>query len=195
MHLMDRADSALLIIDLQVEFYPVRRRDVNRAELSQVIDNAAWLARVAAALEIPTIVTEEDPAGNGPTDPRILDGLGANSAVLPKTSFGVAGEERVLAAIEATGRRTIVLAGAETDVCVGHSALGLQALGYRVVLAADATFSPGSAHEYGLQRLSARGVEQLSTKGVYYDWLPRLEETRAFRKQHPELGEPRHFNL
>ena len=195
MHLLDRADSALMIIDLQEEFYPVTRRDVHRATLARVVDNAAWLAGVAGALGVPTIVTEEDPAGNGPTETVILEALGADSSVLSKTSFGVAGEPGVLEALRATGKQTVVLAGAETDVCVGHSALGLQALGYRVAVVVDATFSPGDAHRVGEQRLAARGIELLSAKGVYCDWMPRLEETRAFRAAHPALGQPRHFNL
>ena len=195
MHLLNRADSALMIIDLQEEFYPIARRDVHRATLARVVDNAAWLAGVASALEIPVIVTEEDPAGNGPTERVILDALEPSAQVLPKTSFGVAGEPRVLEALRATGKETVVLAGAETDVCVGHSALGLQALGFRVVVVSDATFSPGESHDHGERRLAARGIELLAAKGVYYDWLPRLEETRAFRQANPALGHPRHFNL
>ena len=195
MHLIDRTDSALLIIDLQVDFYPTARRDVDRSKLAKVTDNAAWLAAVAAALDIPVIVTEEDPDLNGRTKPVIVDSLPADAVVLSKTSFGVAGEESVVAALEATGKGSVVLTGAETDVCVGHSALGLQALGYRVAVAVDATFSPLEAHDYGLRRLEARGIELLSTKGVYYDWLPRLEETRSFRARRPDLGSPIHFSL
>lgn len=195
MQLIDRTDSALLIIDLQVDFYPAARRDVDRSTLARVTDNAAWLAGVAAALDVPVIVTEEDPESNGPTDPVIVEALPADAVVLPKTSFGVAGEQSVVAALEATGKRSVVLAGAETDVCVGHSALGLQELGYRVAVAVDAAYSPMDAHEHGLRRLAAQGVELISAKGVYYDWLPRLEETRSFRARRPDLGNPIHFNL
>lgn len=195
MHLIDRADSALLIIDLQVDFYPATRRDVDRSKLAKVVDNTAWLAAVAADLGVPVIVTEEDPGLNGSTQPAIAAKLPADATVLPKTSFGVTGEEAVLGALTATGKKSVVLVGAETDVCVGHSALGLQALGYRVAVVTDATFSPSEAHEHGLRRLAARGVELISAKGVYYDWLPRLEETRAFRARRPDLSSPVHFNL
>ncbi|WGW11514.1 isochorismatase family protein [Saxibacter everestensis] len=195
MHLLDRADSALLIIDLQPNFYPSRRRDVDRSVLTRVSDNATWLAAVAAALDVPTIVTEEDPVRNGPTHLSVLSALGQGSQVLEKTSFGVAGQAEVLSALEEAGKRTVIITGGETDICVSHSALGLKLLGYRVVVVSDAVFSPGVAHEHGLRRLGSCGVELLSAKQVFYDWLPQLDAVRAFRASYPELAEPIHFNL
>ena len=51
-----------------------------------------------------------------------------------------------------SGRKTAVLVGLETDVCVAHSALGLLGHGYQVAVVADATGSPGTAHGFGLER-------------------------------------------
>ena len=109
--------------------------------------------------------------------------------------FGAADQPDILAAIEATGRRTAVLVGLETDVCVAHSALGLLDRDFRVVVVDDATFSPGEMHEAGLRRIAAAGGELLHAKGVYYEWVRTLEAARAFERDHPDLAEPPGFSL
>ena len=101
----------------------------------------------------------------------------------------------ILEAIEATGRRTAVLVGAETDVCVAQSAVGLVDLGYRVVVVTDATFSPGAMHEAGLRQMREAGAELRHAKGVYYEWIRTLDAARAFVRGHPELSSPPGFSL
>ena len=63
-------------------------------------------------------------------------------------------------------RRTAVLVGAEADVCVAHSAIGLQELGWGVVVVSDATFSPGEMHGLGLDQLRDAGIAVRHAKGV-----------------------------
>ena len=91
-----------------------------------------------------------------------------------------------MAAIAATGRRTAVLCGFETDVCVTHSAVGLMEAGYRVVVATDAVYSPAGAQAFGLARLRDLGVELVHCKGIYYDWVRTLEAALAFQREHPD---------
>ena len=110
-----------------------------------------------------------------------------------KPVFGLAACPDIMAAIVATGRRTAVLAGFETDVCVTHSAVGLSQAGYRVVVAADAVYSPAGAQAYGLARLRDLGVELVHCKGIYYDWVRTLEAALAFERDHPGLTEPPGF--
>jgi len=98
-------------------------------------------------------------------------------------------------ALETIERRTAVLVGAETDVCVAHSAIGLQELGWRVVVVSDATFSPGEMHERGLDQLRDSGIAVRHAKDVYYDWVRTLASARAFESEHPELASPPGFSL
>jgi len=191
--LLDRDDSVLIVVDAQPGFSGIEVSAAIDAARSR--DVAAWLVAVAAALGIPIVATEEDAAKNGPTDPRIAARFPAGTPVLEKPVFGLADVPEILAAVEATGRRTAVLVGAETDVCVAHSALGLRDRGYRVAVVTDATFSPAPMHERGLQRIAASGVELIHAKGVYYEWLRTVEAATAFRRDHPELAEPPGFSL
>jgi nicotinamidase-related amidase len=193
MPLIDRADTLLIVVDAQPGFSGTSNEDKAAAAQSRRV--AAWLVRVAAALDIPVIVTEEDPATNGPTHPIVADALPSSAAVYRKPVFGLADVPDILAAIEATGRRTAVLVGAETDVCVAQSAVGLVDRGFRVVVVADATFAPGSMHDSGLRHAGDAGAEVRHAKGVYYDWLRTVAAARAFRTAHPDLASPPGFAL
>ena len=192
--LIERDDSMLVVVDMQVGFF-AGHAEAARAGLGDAVDRASWLVGVAAALDVPVIVTEEDPARNGPTDAAVLARAGAATPVFVKHVFGLAGQPDILAAVGATGRRTALLAGSETDVCVAQSALGLLARGFRVGVVTDATFSPGEMHAFGLRRMHEAGVLQLHAKGVYYEWVRTLADARRFEQAHPDLAEPPGFAL
>jgi nicotinamidase-related amidase len=199
--LLERADSIILAIDLQPGFFagpPGSDRGALPAALPRAIARAAWLVGVATALRIPVIVTEEDPPRNGPTDPAVLAAAapsGGAARVFVKRTFGLADQDDIRAAVEVTGRRTAVLVGAETDVCVAHSALGLLDRGFRVAVVTDATFSPGEMHDLGLRRMRDAGVIEVHAKGAYYEWVRTLAEARRFEAAFPELADPPGFAL
>ena len=194
MPLLDLADSQLVVIDLQPGFY-APDADVDRTAYAIAEARAAWLVGVAAALDVPVTVTEEDPDRNGPTSSLVLDHLPVGFQPFDKGVFGLADQPDILASIEAHGRRTILLVGTETDVCVAHSALGLLARGFRVVVVTDATFAPGEMQHHGLQRVADAGAELIHAKGVYYEWIRTLADARAFQAAYPDLAEPPGFSL
>jgi nicotinamidase-related amidase len=165
--LVEAADSIFLVVDAQPGF--LGKLEPSTADA--IVARIAWLVRVADHLGIPIVVTEEEPDHNGPTDPRIAESLPGGVVAMRKEVFGLADQEDILAAVAAAGRRTAILVGLETDVCVTHSALGLAARGYRVAVIADATGSPGDAHLGGLQRMRDGGVLVTTAKGIYYEWI------------------------
>lgn len=195
MGLIRRDQSVLLVIDTQEGFYGADREDVDRSAFELFVARVAWVTALARALEVPVIVTEEDPGTNGPTSPRVLARLPAGAAVLPKPVFAAGHNPPIRAALEATGRRTVVIAGLETDVCVAHSALSLQESGHHVAAVTDALFSPGEAHLHGLDRLRAEGVQLVSAKELFYDWARTLDDARALVAADPELEAPPGFSL
>jgi nicotinamidase-related amidase len=185
--LLEREASALVVIDAQPAFGGEPANDV--------VARIGWLAAVAAALGVPIVVTEEEPARNGRTSEAIRQVLPDATSVLVKPVFGLADVPAILEAIEGTGRRTLVLAGMETDVCVAQSALGLLDRGFRVAVVADGTYSPGDMHQHGLRRIADAGGIVIHAKGVYYEWVRTLEAARAFEGEHPHLATPPGFRL
>ncbi|MFD0370194.1 isochorismatase family protein [Streptomyces sp. NPDC059071] len=190
MPLIDRDDCALVIIDVQTDFYPPHRLDVDRQRFHDMVRRIAWITAVADRLEIPVVVTEEDPAASGHTVPEIREVLPAKAVTLPKNAFAVWDNPDIAAAIEATGRTTMILVGIETDICVAHSAIQLHHAGKRVAVVDDAAYSPGQAHERGLRRLAGRGIETLSTKELFYDWVRTIQDADAFHDTHADLTLP-----
>ena len=192
--LLARDDCQLVVVDMQSGFF-AEHTEADRAALAAAAARAAWLVGVAAALGVPVTITEEDPARNGHTDPALLARAPERAGIFTKTVFGLADQPEILAAVEAAGRRTAVLVGTETDVCVAQSALGLLDRGFRVAVVTDATFSPGEMQALGLRRMRDAGVLELHAKGVYYEWVRTLAEARRFQDAHRDLADPPGFSL
>jgi len=174
--LIDVDDSALIVIDVQPPFLDKLPR-----EDSQLLRNRiCWLIGVASWLHVPLIVTAEDSARDGGVDPQVVRALPAGIHVHNKMIFDLAADPAILAAVAQTGRKTAVLLGLETDVCVAHSALGLLGQGYQVAVVADATGSPGTAHGFGLERAARAGALVTSVKSLFYEWIRTVERARQF---------------
>ncbi len=195
MPLIDATDSLLLVVDAQTDFYPRERTDVDQRAKEAALDVVAWVCGVADALDVPVVVTEEDAATNGPTAAQIRARLPQGAQVFDKTVFGAADNSPIAEAVRVSSRRTVVLLGMETDVCVAQSALGFAALGLTAVVVRDAVFSAGAAHDHGLKRLAQEGIALISAKELYYDWVHDLASARAFEHANPELVTPPGFSL
>ena len=192
---LDVTDCVLVVIDAQPGFYGPARLDVDRAEHESALARAAWVAAVATALEVPVVITEEDAALNGPTSDGILGAVPPSTPVLAKVVFGANDQPDIDDAVRGHGRGTVVLVGTETDVCVAHSALGWRAAGLRTVVIHDAVHSAGPGHANGLARLAREGVDLMSAKELYYEWLRTLAAVRDLESAHPELATPPGFHL
>ena len=140
MPLIAHEDCVVIVIDAQPGFHPPDLPEADRAAAAQALDRAAWLVALATRLDVPVVVTEEEPEVNGPTDPRL-----AVAPAFVKPTFGLAGTPAILEAVR-TRPATAVLVGFETDVCVYQSAVGLLDAGKTVIVVEDATFSPGEMH-------------------------------------------------
>ncbi len=108
--------------------------------------------------------------------------MGPGAPDIDKMTFGLAAQTTVIAAIRATGRKTAVLVGLETDVCVQQSALGLAELGYFVVAVIDAVASPGADHQIGLDRMQCAGITMASCKSLFTNGLEMWVRRREWRE-------------
>lgn len=176
------SDSILIAIDIQDAFLD----KLPRVDSRLLLNRACWLAGVAQWLKIPIVVTAEGLATQ-PVATRFLQSLPANTTVFDKPIFGLADEPTISAAVAQTGRKTAVLIGLETDVCVAQSAIGLMEQGYRVAVVADATGSPAQGHEVGLNRMRQAGATIVSTKSLFYEWMRTVEQVQAFFRDCPQM--------
>jgi nicotinamidase-related amidase len=177
MPLIAHDQCVLIVIDAQPGFYPPDLPEADRAGAAQALDRAAWLVSLARRLEVPIVVTEEEPEDNGRTDPRL-----AVSPAHVKPTFGLAGTPAILADVT---RPAAVLVGFETDVCVFQSAVGLLDAGKQVLVVEDATFSPGEMQARGLCRLRDAGARLTHAKALGYEWARTVEGAAVLPRPAP----------
>jgi isopentenyl-diphosphate delta-isomerase len=176
---LHREDVLLLIVDVQQRLMPAI------FEAERVEKNCVLLARAARQLGLPVLITEQNPRHLGKTSAAICE-VGGDAPVLEKMSFSAC-TESVLRAIEDSGRKTILLCGAESHVCVMQTALDLRAKNFQVFAARDAISSRTLENaEIGWQRMMGAGVLPTSTESAVFELL-REAGTPEFRAMLPLL--------
>ena len=139
-------------------------------EAARVEKNCALLLRCAAELRLPVIVTEQYSARLGATLPSLQELVPEFSAV-DKMLFSAC-VAPVRDALEASGRRTVLLCGVEAHVCVLQTALDLVEAGYTVFAARDALSSRTPENwNIGWERMMRAGVWPTSTESAVFELL------------------------
>ena len=174
--LLEVDDSILIAIDIQPSFV----QKESRGRSNTLLQRMCWVIKVANWLHVPLIVTAEDIPHNGSVSDEVAELLPPGMKIYNKMIFGLAAQPDILEAVQGTGRKTAVLIGYETDVCITHSALGLMDLGYKVAVVADAMGSPGDALQIGLERIRGAGGIIVSAKSLYYEWVRTVEKALEF---------------
>ncbi len=127
-------DTLLAVVDVQEKLAGVMH------EKQRLVDSLQRLARGARALGLPVLWLEQNPQRLGRTVPEVaaaLDGL----TPMAKMCFGCCDNPEFCAALEATGRRQVLLAGIEAHICVYQTTIGLLERGYEVHVVSDAVSS------------------------------------------------------
>jgi len=117
------------------------------------------LAKAAKALKLPIIVTTTARDSMwGPTFPELVEAL-PGIAIIDRSTVNAFDDERVAAAIVATGRKKLIFAGISLEVCAAFPAMTAVAKGFDAYVAVDAsgTFSE-TKHQVGLLRMLQAGV-------------------------------------
>jgi nicotinamidase-related amidase len=137
--LLDPADTLLLLLDHQSGLFQTVK-DISVAELRA---NTIALAKLATLLKIPVITTASEPNGpNGPLMPEIHQ-FAPHAVFVPRKGEVNAWEnEDFVKAVRATGRKTLIMAGVWTSVCVMFPALDAKAEGFKVYAVIDASGDP-----------------------------------------------------
>jgi nicotinamidase-related amidase len=171
--LMDPADTVVLLLDHQSGLFQTVK-DIAVADLRR---NVAMIARLCTLLKIPVITTASEPAGtNGPLMPEIHE-LAPHAVYVPrKGEVNAWDNDDFVGEVRATDRRTLVMAGVWTSVCVMFPALDARAAGYDVYAVMDASGDPGEmASRVSLARFVQGGVKPTTTNAL----LSELHRTWA----------------
>ena len=145
-------DSLLFIIDAQGRLARVV------AESETAIECICILVKGAKLLGVPTLLTAQAPEKIGHTIPEIASLL-PEQEDLPRVSFSIWRDQAVRQAVQALGRKQMLLCGFEAHICLCQSAMDLLADGFEVYIVADAVSSRRlSDKSTALAELLASGV-------------------------------------
>ena len=170
-----RAASSLLTPDNSVlalvDYQGLMLLGVESHPLQWIFNNAMGLAKTAKLYGVPTVLTT---AGAqrfaGPGFPE-LAAVFPDHEVIDRTTLNPWEDGAFVEAIEATGRRKLVLAGLWTEVCVAFPALSALEAGYDVYVVVDACGGVDrETHDAGLQRMAQAGAQLVSWMGVMSEW-------------------------
>src|SRR5712671_3838860 len=147
-------NAALLLIDHQVGLF-TGVRDIPVGELKH---NVVALAKAAKVLGVPTIVTATSPDMWGPIIPELAEAL-SGVQIIARTTVNAFDEPRFAKAVEAAGRKKLIIAGVSTEVCLAFPAIHATGVSYDAyaVIDASGTFSE-TKRITGLLRMVQAGV-------------------------------------
>jgi nicotinamidase-related amidase len=161
---IDPDDAVMLLIDHQSGLF----QTVGDMPMPELRAHAAALARMASLCKIPVITTASVPQGpNGPLIPEIHANAPHAKYVARKGEINAWDNPDFVAAVKATGRRTLIIAGTITSVCMAFPAIAAVHEGYKVfaVIDASGTYSK-MAQEITLARVAQAGVVPMDTAAV-----------------------------
>jgi nicotinamidase-related amidase len=160
-------DSAIVFIDHQ----PQMTFGVSSMDRAMLMNNVTLLAKVAKEFNIPVVLTAvETESFSGYVWPQLLD-IFPGQPVIERSSMNAWDDPGFRKAIEATGRRNILMTGLWTEVCVTWPTLEMLAAGYNVYVVEDCCGATSPvAQDAALSRMVQAGAVRLSTIAALLEW-------------------------
>lgn len=153
------ADTAIVFIDQQ----PQMTFGVASSDRATLINNTTLLARVAKEFNVPAVLTAvETESFSGYIWPQLLD-IFPGQPVVERSSMNSWDDAGFRKAIEATGRKNILMTGLWTEVCITWPTIEMLGAGYNLYVVEDCcgATSPG-AQEAALSRMVQAGAVRLT---------------------------------
>jgi nicotinamidase-related amidase len=155
---------ALVAIDVQKVFFDTAKSRNPKLDPSALQAKTARLFQVANEHHVPIFVTfEATKSGDHALPPALASAVPASATQIVKTTFDATGQPQFLSAVKASGAKRIVVVGAETDVCVMQSVLGLRRAGFDVITVHDAVFTEEVNTAPALRRQRQAGIVDIES--------------------------------
>jgi nicotinamidase-related amidase len=158
-HLLTGQNAVLVVIDYQ----PSQIQTVASVDHELLVDNIVSVARLARTFDLPTVLSTVNVAnGQEPTIPELRAVL-SESPEIDRTQINSWEDVEFRRAVEATGRKKLILTALWTEVCLAFPALDALREGFEVYPVVDAVggTSP-EAHRAGLERVVQAGGQPIS---------------------------------
>jgi len=167
----------LVLIDYQKEMFEVIRSETS-ADLVEL--HVRLLAKTAKAFEMPIVLSTVGVGYgfNGPTLPSVLSELDGIEPI-DRTSMNAFEDQAFREAVEATGRKRLIIGGLHTEICLTFATVQALKDGYDVMYVADAVGGRSQvAHGTAIARLAHAGAVPATALAVltelFRDWRSPL---------------------
>lgn len=160
--LLDAAQSVLAVVDVQGKLIELIEQN------AAIVSAIHTLVDAAELLGIPKICTEQYPEKLGETIVELAAKLPVR---VSKRMFSVRECETIFQQHWDAGKRTVVVCGIESHVCILQSTLDLLAAGWRVYVVANAIGSRRTVdHQFALRRMEIAGVIPITYEMALFEW-------------------------
>ena len=157
--LLNGPDHTLILIDYQSQM-AFATKSIDVVELR---NNAALIAKAAAAFEVPTILTTvAAKTFSGPMFAEVTEAF-RGKPLIDRTTMNTWEDDNVIREVNRIGKGRVVLAGLWTSVCIVDPALTALDQGFEVYVITDACGDvTAEAHERAVQRMVQAGARPMT---------------------------------
>ncbi|MCD4658101.1 MAG: isochorismatase family protein [Planctomycetes bacterium] len=174
--LLNREESILFVIDPQGSLMEM----VKNTE--KIIFAHKKIIKIAQILGVPIVVSEHYPQGLGHIVPEIVETLGDDYKPIEKVIFSAWGEQKIRQVIESYNRKTLLIVGIETHICILQTVTEAIAAGYDVHVMIDAVSSRGKIeHKMAVEMFKLLGAGLTTWESVAYQWM-RTSKAPEFKQ-------------
>ena len=164
-HLLTPQNSAFVIIDYQ----PTQVNSIRSMDHDELVFNIVHTTKAALNYKLPIVLSTVNVSSgkSKPTIAPLLDLLGG-VPVYDRTTINAWEDVEFKKAVEATGRKKIIMTALWTEACLSFPALDMLRDGYEVYAVVDAVggTSP-AAHKTALRRIEQAGAKLISKTQLY----------------------------
>src|SRR5258706_10213711 len=164
-------NSALVLIDHQ----PAVGLAVHSIDQGLLGTNVASLARAAKALGVPTVLSTIGAKGSVLVDPifKEISDVFPDITPIDRTSTHAWSDPAFRAAVDATGRKKLIMAGLVTEVCLAQSVLAALKDGFEVYFVSDCSGGiTTEAHDDAKDRMMQAGAKAINWLAITGEWVP-----------------------
>jgi nicotinamidase-related amidase len=157
--LLSPVNSALVVIDYQ----PSQIQTVRSMDSELLVRNIVSVVRTAKTFGLPIVLSTVNVAnGQGHTIPDLAEVL-TDHIEIDRTQINAWEDVEFRQAVEATGRKKLIMAALWTEVCLAFPSLDALRAGYEVYPVVDAVGGTSlEAHRAGLERIVQAGARPIS---------------------------------
>jgi nicotinamidase-related amidase len=142
-----------------IDYQPQMVFGVESIDRQTLVNNAVGLAKTAKLFKIPTILTVvAQKTFSGPMFPQVQSVFPGQEPI-DRTTMNTWEDQRVVKAVEKTGRKKLVMGGLWTEVCIVLPTIQALEAGYEVYVVIDACGGVSiTAHDMAIQRMIQAGA-------------------------------------